>query len=60
MVADWKWIIKKVDKRIGLWCNICLSMGRRLLLAVLDAIPFYWLFLTSISKSILNGLRETL
>jgi hypothetical protein len=59
-MTDWKWVIKKVDKRLGLWCNRWLSMGGRVVLAVLNAILFYLLSLTNISKFMLNEIKERL
>jgi hypothetical protein len=31
-VADWKWMIQKVEKRIGNWSFCWLSLGGRLIL----------------------------
>lgn len=57
---DWHWLLKKVDKRIYLWCNIFLFLGGRSVLVklVLENIPIYWLSMASIPKYILDHIRR--
>jgi hypothetical protein len=59
-VADWKWMIQKVEKRIGNWSFHWLSMGGRLILAksVLQSLPVYWLSLVKIPSSILHRIQQ--
>jgi hypothetical protein len=42
-VEDWSWMLKKVEKKIGLWCYRWLSLGGRytLLKSVLESQPVY-------------------
>jgi len=57
---DWKWLLNRVDKRIGVWCYRWLSLGGRLTLAkvVLESIHVYWLSLFKLPMSILEELRK--
>jgi hypothetical protein len=42
-VADWNWLTKKIEKRIGSWTFRWLSLGGRVVLAkaVLQSLPVY-------------------
>jgi len=53
---DWSWLLTKVEKRIGHWCNRWLSLGGRyiLLKSVLESQPVYWMSLAAIPFSVLN------
>jgi hypothetical protein len=57
-VADWNWIIQKIEKRIGCWSFRWLSLGGRLVLAkaVLQSIPVYWLSLVKIPATTMQKL----
>jgi hypothetical protein len=57
---EWGWLIKKLEKKISIWCYRCLSIGVRftLLKAVLESQPIYWLSLAVVPSSILNSLRK--
>jgi hypothetical protein len=59
-VADWKWLIQKVEKRIGNWTFRWLSLGGRLILtkSVLQSLPVYWLSLVKIPSSILHRIQQ--
>lgn len=56
--CDWLWLLKCFDKRINHWCWGWLTLGGRLTLAmsVLQNITVYWLSLSKIPKTILNGM----
>jgi hypothetical protein len=58
--ADWNWLVAKVEKRIGHWCNRWLSLGGRftLIKAVLECQPVYWMALAAIPVSVLDKLRK--
>jgi hypothetical protein len=58
-VADWKWMIQKVEKRIGNWSLCWLSLGGRIILAksMLQSLPVYWLSLVKIPSSILHRIQ---
>jgi hypothetical protein len=58
--SDWNWLIAKVEKRIGPWCNCWFTLGGRytLLKGVLEGQPVYWMALASISNSVLDKLRK--
>jgi hypothetical protein len=53
---DWFWLVTKMEKKIGLWCNKWLSLGGRFVLVkvVLESQPVYWMSLEIIPHSILN------
>jgi len=55
-VADWNWLINKVEKRINNWIFRWLSLGGRLVLAksVLQSLLVYWLSLAKIPSTILH------
>jgi hypothetical protein len=55
---DWKWLIKKLEKRLQVWSNKWLSRAGRLTLvkSVLEAIPVYWMSIAWIPKGILEKL----
>jgi len=59
-VVDWKWMIQKVEKRIGNWSLCWLSLVGRLILAksVLQSLPVYWLSLVRIPSSILHKIQQ--
>jgi hypothetical protein len=43
--SDWDWLIAKLLKKVGLWCNHWLSLGGRYILVkvVLEAQPTFWM-----------------
>jgi hypothetical protein len=53
---DWNWLVTKMEKKIGLWCNKWLSLGGHFVLVkvVLQRQPIYWMSLETIPHSILN------
>jgi hypothetical protein len=55
-VEDWRWLIIKFEKRIGLWCHHWLTLGGRFVLvkAVLESLPMFWLAVAIIPISVLN------
>ena len=57
---DWIWLLKKVEKRLGNWCNGWISLGRGLTLvkSVLENNLVYWLSLTLIPRCILDKIRR--
>jgi hypothetical protein len=57
---DWKWLLKKMDKRLNIWSHRWLSRAGRLVLvkSVLEAIPVYWMSLSWIPKGILEATRK--
>jgi hypothetical protein len=57
---DWKWLLKKLDKRLNTWSHRWLSRAGRLVLVktVLEAIPVYWMSLSWIPKGILEAARK--
>lgn len=59
-IAEWNWLIQKVDWRINNWTFRWLSLGGRLTLAksVLEGIPVYWFSLGMIPSSIINTIRK--
>jgi hypothetical protein len=59
-VADWNWIIQKIEKRIGCWSFRWLSLGGRLVLAkaVLQSIPVYWLSLVKIPATTMHRINN--
>jgi hypothetical protein len=59
-VADWKWMIQKVEKKIGNWSFCWPSLGGRLILekSVLQRLPVYWLSLVKIPSSILHRIQH--
>jgi hypothetical protein len=42
---DWGWLVAKIEKKIGLWCNQWLSLGGRLILvkSVLESQSVFWM-----------------
>jgi hypothetical protein len=59
--GDWNWLVTKMEKKIGLWCNRWLSLGARyiLLKSVLESQPVYWMSLETIPRSVLNKIQIT-
>jgi hypothetical protein len=58
--SDWDWLIAKVEKKVGHWCNRWLSIGGRytLIKVSLEGQPIYWMALASIPTSVLEKLRK--
>jgi hypothetical protein len=58
--SDWDWLITKVGKKIGHWCNRWLTIGGRytLLKSVLEGQPIYWMALAAIPIYVLEKLRK--
>ena len=57
---DWKWLLKKLDKRLNVWSHWWLSRVGRLVLVklVIEVIPVYWMSLSWIPKGILEATRK--
>jgi hypothetical protein len=55
-------MLKKVEKKIGHWCNRWLSLGGRYILmkSVLEIQPVYWMSLAAIPYTVLNKLRKVM
>ena len=53
---DYIWLYNKMESRISILCNRCLSRGGILFLVktVLERIPVYWMTLAKISKGNFN------
>lgn len=59
-IADWVWLITKVEKRLQVWYHRYLSRAGRLVLikSVIEATPVYWMTLSWIPRGILNRLQS--
>lgn len=59
-IANWTWLIVKVEKRISCWCHRLLSRAGRLILikSVLEATPVYWMSLAWIPRGILHRIQQ--
>ena len=59
-IADWTWLIAKVEERLLVWYHRYLSRAGRLTLikAVIEATPVYWMTLAWIPHDILNRLQN--
>jgi len=57
---DWDWLVAKLTKKNGLWCNRWLSMGGRYILVktVLEGQPVYWMSMEAIPRSVINKIRK--
>jgi hypothetical protein len=57
---DWGWLLAKISKKIGLWCNRWLSMGGRYILikTVLEGQPVYWMSMEVIPCFVLCKIRK--
>jgi hypothetical protein len=58
--VDWRWLLSKIEDRIGMWCNRWLSLGGRFTLVkyVLESQLVYWMALAAIPASILEKIRK--
>eukprot|EP00253_Pinus_taeda_P023181 PITA_23181 len=59
-IANWTWLITKVEKRINCWCHKFLSRAGTLILikSVLEATPVYWMSLAWIPRGILHRIQQ--
>eukprot|EP00253_Pinus_taeda_P009728 PITA_09728 len=59
-IADWIWLITKVEKRLNICYHKYLSRAGRLILikAILEATPVYWMTLAWIPRGILDRLQK--
>jgi len=59
-IADWIWLVIKLEKRITNWCHNFLFRAGRLVLikSVLEATPVFWMALVWIPKRILTRLQH--
>lgn len=46
-IAEWTWLITKIERRLNIWSHILLSRVGKLVLikSVLEATPVYWMSL---------------
>jgi len=58
--TEWSWLVTKIERKIGFWCNHWLSLGGRLILvkSVLESQCVFWMSLERIPTSILNHIRQ--
>jgi hypothetical protein len=58
--SDWDWLVSKVEKKLGHWCNRWLSIGGRytLIKSTLEGQPIYWMALAAIPTSVLDKLQK--
>jgi hypothetical protein len=59
-VADWNWLITKIEKKIGSWCYRWLSLGGRyiLLKSVLESQAVYWMAVELLPKFVIAQIRK--
>eukprot|EP00253_Pinus_taeda_P008490 PITA_08490 len=59
-IADWVWLVNKVEKRLNVWSHKYLSRAGRLVLikSVLEATPVFWMALAWIPRNILARLQQ--
>lgn len=59
-IADWVWLVTKIEKRLTCWSHRYLSRAGRLTLikSVLEATPVFWMALAWIPRNILAKLQQ--
>lgn len=59
-IVDWNWLLEKVKKWIGNWCNRWLSLDGRytLLKSSMEGQPVYWMALAALLLTVLHKLRK--
>eukprot|EP00253_Pinus_taeda_P033720 PITA_33720 len=59
-IADWVWLVNKLEKRLTYWSHRYLSRAERLVLikSVLEATPVFWMALAWIPRHILARLQQ--
>jgi hypothetical protein len=59
-LADWNWLLAKIEKNIGHWCTRWISLGGwyTLIKSVLEGQPVYWMALAAIPAAVLTKLRK--
>lgn len=59
-IADWIWLVTKVEKRLKTWNHRFLSRAGQLVLikSVLEATPMYWMTLAWIPRGILAHIQQ--
>jgi hypothetical protein len=59
-VADWSWLLTKIEKKIGNWCYKWISLGGRFILlkSVLESQSIYWMVVELIPKFIITQIRK--
>jgi hypothetical protein len=57
---DWDWLVARITKKIGIWCNRWLSLGGRYILikTVLEGQSIYWMSMETIPRSVLSKIRK--
>jgi hypothetical protein len=57
---DWRWLLSKIENKIGHWCNRWLSLGGRFILikSVLESQSVYWMALAAVPNSVLNKIHQ--
>jgi len=56
------WLMSKLIKKVGLWCNQWLSLGGRYILVktVLEGQPVYWMSMEALPRSVINKIRKVM
>jgi len=59
-IDDWRWLVKKLENKLGHWTSHWLSLGGRLTLlnSTLQNLPVYWLTLAKVPCKILNMMQH--
>lgn len=59
-IADWVWLVSKLEKRLNIWSHRYLSRAGRLVLvkSVLEATSVFWMALAWVPRSILARLHQ--
>jgi hypothetical protein len=59
-LADWNWLLAKIEKNIGHWCTRWISLGGwyTLIKSVLEGQPVYWMALAAIPATVLTKLAN--
>jgi len=60
--SDWDWLIAKLLKQVGFWCNRWLSLGGRYILVkvVLEAQLVFWMSMEALPLSVLSRMRKVM
>lgn len=59
-IADWVWLVTKLEKRLSNWSHRYLSRAGKLVFikSVLEATPVFWMALAWIPRNVLARLRQ--
>jgi hypothetical protein len=60
--SDWDWIVTKLTKKMGTWCNRWLSLGGRLILvkSVLEAQSVFWMSFEALPCLVISRIRRVM